>query len=333
MENKLVIKNPSMEGFDPQEGFLTELWQSKKELPRLSGIGKVLYLFREGIRNLAATPASSMISITTVAASVFLLGAIIILIQNVNNSISKAHDSLALTVYFSEDASEAQVNSFLEDFKNNSKVKTVKYISKTDAMAVLKDELGESRDFLDGLDADNPLPRSADLFFNSADVQDLDQIFKPYLSKNIIEDYSHGSPFIASFKRLMKVFGFLAKIGIMISEIVVIFLIANTIKLLIYSRRDEILIMQLIGATDWLIQIPFLISGAAQGILGSLLGLAVLKVAYWAVTFELRSFQFLTTADYQMFFLMPVHMLLIVLMCAAIGCLGSYFSIGKFLNV
>lgn len=329
MDNKLIIKNP--EGFELQEGFLTELWQSKKELPRLNNIGKLFYILREGLRNLAAAPASSIISITTVAASVFLLGAIIVLVQNINSALSKTHDSLALTVYFSDQSTDVQINSFLKEVGQNTKIRSIKYLSKEEAMNSLKIELGKTRDFLDGLDSENPLPRSADIIFTSGSIEELESFLLPYQNNKIIEDYSHGSPFIDGFKRLMRVFGFLAKIGIVISEIVVIFLIANTIKLLIYSRRDEILIMQLIGANDWLIQIPFLISGAAQGVIGSLLGLVVLKLAFWAIVFELRTFQI--TANSGIFFLTSGHMFFIVLMCALIGSIGSYFSIGKFLNV
>lgn len=333
MESKLVIKNPSVEGFNPQEGFLTELWQNKGDLPRLNKVGKVIYILREGFRNLSAAPTSIVISITTVAASVFLLGAVILLVSNISSSIAKTHDSLAFTVYFSELADDVQVTSFLDQLSKNKIVKSVNFVSKDEAMNKLKQDLGQSRDFLDGLDADNPLPRSADIFFASGNQEEIDGLFSDPIKKGIIEDYSNGSPFISSFKRLMNIFGFLAKVGIVISELVVIFLIANTIKLLIYSRRDEILIMQLIGASDWLIQVPFLISGAAQGVIGAILGLTVLKLAFWAVTFELKSFDFFTVVDHPILFISPIYMVLIILMCAAIGCIGSYFSIGKFLDV
>ena len=111
-----------------------------------------------------------------------------------------------------------------------------------------------------------------------------------------------------------------------------IFIISNTIKLTIYSRREEIEIMKLVGATSFSIQIPFFLEGIAQGFMASLLSLGILFVSYKLLIYKI-------TIDYSLylgylgFVFLPQKLILqLILLGIVLGIFGCAFSMGRFLK-
>jgi len=328
MPNKISINNPN--NYRLEKGFLKNFWSSKGKDPLLSKFESIKYLFEQGVKNLFTAPTSSLVSTTTIIASVFMISSFLILVKNFNTLINTKYDSFALTVYFKDGSSQKEVNSLVEEISRNSYVKNVKYLSKDKAMKGFREDFKESRDFFDGLDIENPLPRSADVFLNSITAGEVDQVISSLAKVDIIEDYTYGSNFITAFKRIVNIFYYLTNIGIVASIAVVIFLIANTIKLLIFSRKDEITIMQLMGAPDSLILFPFIVSGIIKGLVGAFLGLVILKLVFYAVVFELNNFNLF---NFDPLFLSNYQIIIILLMSSLIAAFASYFSVGKFLDV
>jgi cell division transport system permease protein len=108
----------------------------------------------------------------------------------------------------------------------------------------------------------------------------------------------------------------------------VLFIVTNTIKLAIYSRRDEIEIYKLVGATDWFVKTPLLMEGAMQGILGALIALVTLFTAYSLITF--RTIQIFGLPVMDVVFLNIGHMALILFLGLILGLFGSFVAIGRF---
>jgi cell division transport system permease protein len=109
-----------------------------------------------------------------------------------------------------------------------------------------------------------------------------------------------------------------------------VFIVANTIRLVIYSRRDEIEIMRLVGAAEHFIKIPFYFQGLMQGAIGAVIGLTILLVAYWfmASNIEQETFSGLFTVR----FLSPLMAGLIILLSMLVGWFGSYISLKQYLK-
>jgi cell division transport system permease protein len=110
--------------------------------------------------------------------------------------------------------------------------------------------------------------------------------------------------------------------------VAVLFIVTNTIKLAIYARRDEIEIYKLVGATDWFVKTPFLIEGAIQGIIGSVIALSVLFVAY--SLFTVRTIQLFGLPVMDVIFLSTGQYALILFLGLVLGLLGSFVAIGRF---
>jgi cell division transport system permease protein len=321
------------------EGFLSEYWSSKEPLPKLSSFGALTYYLKLGMQTALSVPASSVITILTMAVSLFLFAGFILLLQNVSSVIEAAGSSLFASAYFTEQASQTEINVLVSELNSNPRVSNVKFISKDQALREFRRELGDKSGFLEGLDEDNPLPRSLDLVFRADALtaaepgNGLDSAINELRENPIIEELVFGSEWVDRVRDILGAFNFFGLLGVIVMLGIVVFLISNTIKLVIYSRRDEISIMQLVGASDVFIKVPFVLGGVFQGLVGSLLGLTLLKLAFVALNFELKNSQVLGVAVTEFSFL-PVWMVFVVVILGIfVGAFGSLMSLGKFLNV
>jgi cell division transport system permease protein len=113
--------------------------------------------------------------------------------------------------------------------------------------------------------------------------------------------------------------------------VAVLFIITNTIKLTIYSRRDEIEIYKLVGATDWFVKIPFLIEGAIQGIISGLIAYLVLLSVY--LFLSTKTIQILDLPVIDIIFLTNKNAISIILLSLFLGLMGGLIAIGRFFKV
>jgi cell division transport system permease protein len=192
--------------------------------------------------------------------------------------------------------------------------------------------LDNNKTILDNLDV-NPLPASFEL--------KLKKNFRNYnkikaLANNIsklkgVESLEFGEGWL---ERVETIVFFLKLIATAVGGMIcmgIVFIVSNSIKLSLYARKDEIEIMQLVGANDWFIKGPFIIEGMLQGFLGVILSLAILFGFCKALIAGLQSSSFFI--GFQSFlFIPPMVVFYMILSGILIGCVGSFISLGKFLN-
>ena len=116
----------------------------------------------------------------------------------------------------------------------------------------------------------------------------------------------------------------------MLFFVAAIFIVANTIRLVLYSRREEVEIMRLVGATDRFIKAPFYIEGLIQGIMGGIIGLGVLFLMFIAISSNME--QDISSGMISIRFLSPVILLGLLTGSMFVGWLGCYLSLKQFLK-
>ncbi|MCX7904835.1 MAG: permease-like cell division protein FtsX [Caloramator sp.] len=291
-------------------------------------IKRIKYYFLESIKNLARNRVMVVASIGTVAASLFVLGIFLILALNVNNAAESIGKTLEIKVYLKDEVTTLKRIAIERDIKNIKGVTEVIYISKEQALEDLKKKLGENKAIAEGFEMDNPLPQSFVIkvekpeFISkvSYEISKLDGIEKIYDGKGIVEK-------LIKFTNIVRVASYFL-MGIL--AIISAFLISNTIKLAVYSRRREISIMKYLGATDWFIKWPFVIEGVLLGLLGSILSIMVLFFSYQYLTnnvsLNLLLFNFVSAQSLLSFILQKF-----LLMGALIGGFGSYLAVKRYL--
>jgi cell division transport system permease protein len=330
--NDLKINEPPSE---ISSGFLEDLWSSRVKLKTISGLELLWYFIQRGVQTVIALPVSNLITILTISISIFLLGGLLLGLKNIDSLISDAGNRLDITVYLKDLDSVESISNFKADLLKNPHVESVQYFTKNDALNLFKEALGSRSGFIEGLEEDNPLPASLEVKLKSAQIAETDiQNLITFAETNeIVSQVVYGSDWVNKVRAVLKIFRLFGVVVLAIVLSVVVFLITNTIKLVIYSRRDEIEIMQLVGASDGFVKIPFIVGGSLQGAIGSSLGLFLLWVGFYALNANLRASVILGVALPNLFFLSTWLCIVILVMGIFIGAVGSSLAIGKFMNV
>jgi cell division transport system permease protein len=288
-----------------------------------------IYFFRSALANILNNRLTHLISMGTITISMLLFGAFMLLSMNLNNWIRQWGESLSMSVYLKDGIDEKarkEVESAIKKFKG-AEIKG--FITKEQAMINLKEGLGEQSGLLEGLE-DIALPESYEIIFKDRIGNSIDpKVIKSILEKmKGVNEVQYSQQWIERFEGVMDMF---RVVGLAIGGLLcmaVLFIISNTIKLTIYSRRDEIEIYKLMGATDWFVKIPFLIEGAAQGVLSGIAALLILILSYSIIS--LKTIDILGLPVINIAFLSIQGCIFIILLSLFLGLLGGFISIGRF---
>jgi cell division transport system permease protein len=288
-----------------------------------------IYFFKSALANILNNRLTHLISMGTITISMLLFGAFMLLSMNLNNWIRQWGESLSMSVYLKDGIDEKarkEVESAIKKFKG-AEIKG--FITKEQAMINLKEGLGEQSGLLEGLE-DIALPESYEITFKDRIGNSIDpKVIKSSLEKmKGVNEVQYSQQWIERFEGVMDMF---RVVGFAIGGLLcmaVLFIISNTIKLTIYSRRDEIEIYKLMGATDWFVKIPFLIEGAAQGVLSGVAALLILVLSYSIIS--LKTIDILGLPVINIAFLSIQGCVFIILLGLSLGLLGGFISIGRF---
>jgi cell division transport system permease protein len=146
-----------------------------------------------------------------------------------------------------------------------------------------------------------------------------------------IAEVQFSEEWLHRFKGLMNI---IKLVGFVIGGLLclgIVFIVTNTIKLTIYSRREEIEILKMVGATDWFVKIPFLLEGAIQGILSGIFALGMLYLGYFLLS--TKKMHLLGLAGLDFAFLPYEYSLSIVLISSVLGLLGCFIAVGRFFDI
>lgn len=279
----------------------------------------------------------SLASMATMAACIFMFGIFFCLVQNVNYIVKIAESGVAVTAFFDEGMTEMEIQEIGEKISTRTEVTEIKYVSAEDAWEEYKEiYFAENPQLAEGFADDNPLANSAHYEIYVSDVELQDELVTYIESIEGVRKINQSEDIANILSNFNVLIGYasVAIIGLLLA--VSVFLISNTITIGINSRREEIGIMKLIGATNAFTRTPFLIEGIIIGLVGALIPLLVLffgykeLVAYVINEFHLLSgvLQFLPVTELFRT-LIPIALVLSV----GIGFLGSFFTTRKHLRV
>ena len=294
--------------------------------------------FREALRSIRANAAISVAATVTALIAVFILGAFIPSFMYVRSAVDAQKAKVDVDVYISDTASVKQVNELkgrLDTLKTEGTVAAFTYVSKDDALRIMRDRLRDPS-VLDQLPS-NPLPAKFNVQPSEAEnanavvaaIKD-DPALDP--TEGIVYPQTTADRLLTAAK-FVQWAGF-ALIGILL--VAAILLIGNTIRLSIFARRREVEVMRLVGATNWFIRWPFMIEGVICGLVGAVVAVAMLwgikvgVVDAWASgadTALTKSGAAATTIGF------PLLTLVLVGAGAFLGAVGSGITLRRFLRI
>ena len=301
-------------------------------------MGRLIYVIKQGFKNIFRNRLFSLASIGTIMACLFLFGVFFCMVMNFQHIFSEVETTVGVTVFFNEGVEEEEILKIKEDVENLENVAAVEYTSAEKAWEEYKKKAFPEGDneVLTNLDSDNPLADSASLevYLTDAEYQEdivsYIQTLAPVRSVNASESVAQS---IASFGRLLSY----VSLGIIVILVAVaVFLISNTVRIGVAVRKDEIAIMKYLGATDMFVRGPFLIEGLVIGGAGSIIPILLLRVLYdKVVDFISSSFsilnRLLTFLPAEEVFTPLIPALLIIGL--GIGFVGSYLTLRRHVRV
>ena len=303
-------------------------------------MGRLAFFTREALQAMRKNIAPTTAAVVTTVLTAILIGVLVPVFQTTQSKSSDVRDQLELRVFLYDDATESEVASLQGQIEEVPKVQSVTYLSKDDALAEFRRDYGqENRDVLKELKG-NPLP--ANFVVKPDDAADLAAIRSamqapgggagepPWISP-IIKDVDDRQ---ATADKIEEVTGALKLVLTVITVLLVaasLLLVGNTIRLSIYTRRREIEVMRLVGATRSFIRWPFMIEGVIVGMLGGALAIIVLWVGKITIVDPLSdSFALLEAQDSVSFLLLVACLFGAAVIVSA---LGSGLTLRRFLKV
>ena len=279
----------------------------------------------------------SLASMATMAACIFMFGIFYCLVQNINHIVKVAESGVAVTAFFDEGMSEAEILEIGKKIEGRAEVSEMVFVSAEQAWEEYKEVyFSENPQLAEGFADDNPLANSAhyEIYLNDVELQDeLVTYMESMEGVRKINQSEDIANILSDFNVLIG-YASIAVIGLLLA--VSVFLISNTITIGIHSRKEEIGIMKLIGATNAFTRTPFLIEGIVIGLVGGVIPMVLLFFGY-SKLIEFVSGEFsLLTGVLQFLPVVDVFQTLLpvaIILSVGIGFFGSFFTTRKHLRV
>ena len=289
------------------------------------------YFFVDALKSLRRNRTLSIAAMITVLITFFIFGTFTLLGLNFNKAIEDVASKVEIKVYLKEDIRLLDQREIEMKLNEQDGVKEVTYESKEEAFLNFKESLKDNPGLLQGYDLqNNPLPSSFIVKLNAPEYADA--ISNSIKDMPGVEDISNQQEVINTISAFVNGSKIAGLVLFIVFAGVSIFLITNTTKITVYSRRKEVGIMKFVGATDWFIRWPFIIEGMIIGIVGSLLASILLFLLYkWAYV-KIISNMFLVTLVTPGFVLGTLSWIFL-LGGIIVGAVGSIVALRKFLDV
>ena len=244
------------------------------------------YSLREAGSHFTRNWTTSLGAVITIFLSLFIIGLFIVGSAMINSMIGSVQDTVKISAFISDDASDEDVEAFMEKIEGWDNVKNVEFKTKDDALEDFQSSSSDADATISALDGENPLPRSYTIEMNEpSQVEEMankikqDSDFQQIVDGgNVDESVLYGQEEVARLFQFTDYIRLAAVVLVALLTFVAFIFINNTIRLSITARRREIAIMRLVGASNGFIRGPFVTEGVIQAILGAILAVGALEL-------------------------------------------------------
>lgn len=234
--------------------------------------------FAATVRTFRDTPALCLLMVTTVGASLFLLGGYIAALQNLERLAWSWGRATAVNLYLADTLSLRDQNALLDSIRAKPEVAAANLVSPKEAMKRFRDSGAEAAGLVEGIpDAVLPATIEVDVDSHFSDLEQVEKLAQEFLTYPGIDEADYGQ---REFERLNDLLAALRILGVAFGIMVfaiAAFIVGNTIRIAVFARRDEIEILTLVGATADFVRAPFILEGALLGLLGGFLASGALS--------------------------------------------------------
>lgn len=295
---------------------------------------KVDYIAREVGINLRRNITLTLASVLTVAVSLSLVGAALLIRQGVQNATQRWNGGIEFIVFMNPDVSPEQDEAVMRDLEESPQVESYTYIDKEQAYAEFQELFSDTPGMVESVTPEI-LPPSYRVEPRDTEAASIEALGQTFESKPGVREVVFAAETVKTFQRLSSILS----IGILVVASVLLgaalLLILNTIRMAMFARRREIQVQKLVGATNWFIRIPFMVEGLIQGFLGALVAVGAVFGLNYVFNTQLDNADDLVLLQGVVVDsgeVITTSVLILVVGCF-VGMVGSAFAVSRFLDV
>ena len=280
------------------------------------------------------SPVLCTATIGTVTVSLCLLAFFAIIVLNVQTMTQHWSREVQVVAYLDEVPSKTRLTAIIKEAKSLPEVIDVIYVTRQQAFAGFRERLGDDAVLLDGL-KDDFLPASLRLVLheNSRNSAGVDRVVKQVRQKKDYADFRYGQDWLERFDAVLNLLRIAGAVLGGFLLFATLFIVANTIKLTVYARKDELEVMSLVGGTSMFIKSPFLLEGAIQGGVGGGLAIVFSYLLFASILHGGLATLFLASGVEEVVFLPLSYQFMVLSAGVLLGILGSLISLRKFVRI
>lgn len=282
-----------------------------------------MYALREAVSAFRRAPVLTGLSATMIALSLFVVGLFGLVAHNVREVIEDVESRVEVVAYIIDDTDMSVVDVARQQIARYDEVASVRYVSREEALATARSELGELSGVFGALET-NPLPASLEVALRPGqkDAAEVRSVADRIAKYPFVEEVQYGADWLDKVFMLRRVAGAATlTLGLGFAAIAAL-IIGAAIRMAVFARRDEIAIMRLVGATDAFVRRPFVLEGVITGLIGALVAVG----ATWAV------FRLLSASVFQLRWLPGPWLLAGLAVGAVLGLAASTIAVRRHLR-
>lgn len=292
----------------------------------------VKYLIKEGFRNIWSNRMMSIASIAVLMSCLVMIGSASMLFVNIESLLGKIEEENVVMAFVEDGTSDSDLEVMKEELENISNVKDVDFQSKEDAWEEQLNTMEEAQaEFFQGLSKDIPLPDAYKVTID--DLSIFDETVEKVKGVNHVETVRENKELAEKLVTIRQGVTVISIVIVAVLFAISMFIISNTIRLTVYSRRLEISIMKSVGATNGFVRLPFVVEGMILGILSGVISLFLVFGIYRLVGVQFKDLFDSIQLKLVDFWDYAVYMLLAFIGIGILsGVGGSMITMRKYLN-
>lgn len=282
---------------------------------------------KRAFEDLLANRFLSALTVVTIALSVLIVSVAILIAVNTDATLREWKKSTRIMAYLKTDGS-ATASELARSIQAVKGVDAARFIPRDEALAELKAQMVHHASLLENL-PENPLPDAFEIRVRPDEEgwERLERLAGRIRALPGIEEVEYGQQWVGALRDIARLLRMASMAMTGLFFVAALAIVANTIRLVIYSRQEEVEIMRLVGASEGFIRAPFYVSGLIQGLAGAAIGLAGLFAVFNALASRAELGVLTELIEFR--FLSPATIAAIITASMAVGALGSHLSLRR----
>ncbi len=287
--------------------------------------------FKRALLDIRHNRLLNAVTITTIALSILIVSAAILFFINTTDMLEAWRRGIRIMVYLENNLDPGRQQAIATRLKGLYGVQEARFISKQTALEDLRAQMPRQSAILEGI-GQNPLPDAYEVQMipSARTWEKAEDLAQRLEAIDGVADVEYGQRWVERFITLFNLFRLTSYAMGGLFFIASLFIVGNTVRLILYTRREEVEIMRLVGATERFILAPFYFQSMIQGILGGIAGLAGLLIMFMLIQSKIQAVAVGGTVALR--FLSPGLMMAIVAASALVGWLGCHLSLKQYLK-